>query len=408
MLAVLGYYRAIERGEYTPPCALVPGLPARFDRVVAGCLAFEREERWATVGALREALDPTPAVSHTAAVEGLVTAVPAARTPAHSTPGAMTYNPGADSLLDTEGPVPTTSSPVPPRTIPGADPSLLEASPVRQTAPQPPSGRSAAGIVAALVVGCVVLAVAFRFATSGPADNEAPTAPAAPVASATPDASPPIAPPVVPTSVTVEGSSRPASPSPRPAPVRPAAEPAALPLDRSQLAGSPYYAWTWTKDGVVQADLESDTVEAGRIGRGEVWAVQAVATDGRTSSASQTDSVTVANATPSVTSATISPNPLTVATSAGALLAATDPEGDTVTWDITWAVNGARAGTGASLSSAAYSRGDTVEMTATPSDGLGSGVSATDTLTVSNAAPTIRSVRSPRRRPRSSRTISCA
>lgn len=234
---LLGYYRAIERGEYTPPCALVPGLPARFDRVVAGCLAFEREERWATVAALREALDPTPSVSHTAAVEGLVTAVPAARTPAHSTPGAMTYNPGTDSLLDTDGPV--ASSPVPPGAVPGADPSLLEASPVRQPAPRPASGRSAAGIVAALVVGCVVLAVAFRFATSGPADNEAPTAPAAPVASATSDASPPIAPPVVPTRVTVEGSSRPASPSPRPAPVRPAAEPTAPPLDRSQLAGTP-------------------------------------------------------------------------------------------------------------------------------------------------------------------------
>lgn len=252
---LLGYYRAIERGEYTPPCALVPGLPARFDGVVAGCLAFEREDRWATVGALREALDPTPPVGHGQALDGLVTAVPAARTPVPSTPGAMTYNP--ESLLDVDGPVPAAAPPdlapdrsrVPDHRGPqsGGDLSLLEASPVRQPDPHPASGRTAAGVVAALVVGCVVLAVAFNMATGvaeappsvlvdGVPDVSTPPAAASTIAtpgtstSVTPLASTPPVDGAPAPGVAIPGpeSSRgPASPAsaPRPATVRPVAEP---------------------------------------------------------------------------------------------------------------------------------------------------------------------------------------
>lgn len=152
------------------------------------------------------------------------------------------------------------------------------------------------------------------------------------------------------------------------------------------------YEWTWTKDGVVQADLVTDQVSAGRVRRGETWTAAATASDALSTSEARDDSVAVGNAAPVAESADITPSPLTVASAASAALGATDADGDAVSWSTSWTVNGVAAGTGASLSAAAFSRGDTVAFSATPSDGTTTGAAMAASVVVANAAPTLSSV----------------
>lgn len=152
------------------------------------------------------------------------------------------------------------------------------------------------------------------------------------------------------------------------------------------------YDWTWSKDGVVQADLVTDRVGAGRVRRGETWTASATASDALSTTSARDDSVEVGNAVPIATSAQVTPSPLTVLAPATASLAATDADGDTVSWSIAWTVNGVAAGTGSSLSASAFARGDTVALQATPSDGTASGASVSASAVVANAAPALSSV----------------
>ena len=73
-----------------------------------------------------------------------------------------------------------------------------------------------------------------------------------------------------------------------------------------------------------------------------------------------------------------------------ATVVASDAEGDAITLDYTWSVNGAAVQSGAnnSLASSNYVRGNIVSVTVTPSDANATGPSAIDGLTVANTAPT--------------------
>lgn len=53
---LFAYYRAIERRDFVAASTLVPGLPARFDEAIGGCLAFDRGERIPDVATLRQVL----------------------------------------------------------------------------------------------------------------------------------------------------------------------------------------------------------------------------------------------------------------------------------------------------------------------------------------------------------------
>ena len=73
-----------------------------------------------------------------------------------------------------------------------------------------------------------------------------------------------------------------------------------------------------------------------------------------------------------------------------ATVVASDAEGDAITLDYTWSVNGAAVQSGAnnSLASSNYVRGNIVSVTVTPSDANATGPAAMDGLTVANTAPT--------------------
>ena len=149
------------------------------------------------------------------------------------------------------------------------------------------------------------------------------------------------------------------------------------------------YTWTWLKDGVPQSGLTGATVPASNTIRSQVWTVSVSATDGWNTGPAGTASVTIANGAPTVTAPTISPSALyttTTPTCGGAI--GSDPDGDPVTVSLSWEVNGAAVATGATLSSSAIAKNDTVVCVATPTDGIDVGASVPSTaLSVLNSAP---------------------
>ena len=74
-------------------------------------------------------------------------------------------------------------------------------------------------------------------------------------------------------------------------------------------------------------------------------------------------------------------------------VASYDPNGDAITYTYAWTRNGTLTSyTGSTVAAADTSRGDVWQVVVTPYDGLDTGATATDTLVVGNAAPTLSSV----------------
>ncbi len=147
------------------------------------------------------------------------------------------------------------------------------------------------------------------------------------------------------------------------------------------------YTWSWTLDGVPQTDLSTDTVPAERTTRGQVWAVSVTAAvEGRVS-APGTASVTVQNTPPEV-SVEISPTVPNRSTALVAVPTATDADGDEVTFAYRWAVDGAATAlNGVEVPAGIALRGQTWQVTVTPSDASEAGPPATASVLVANTAP---------------------
>jgi hypothetical protein len=147
------------------------------------------------------------------------------------------------------------------------------------------------------------------------------------------------------------------------------------------------YAWSWTLDGVPQTDLASDTVPAERTSRGQVWAVSVTAAIADRVSEPGTASVTIQNTPPELT-VEISPAAPNRSTPLVAVPTATDADGDEVTFTYRWSFDGtATALTGAEVPAGIALRGQTWQVTVTPSDATESGVPATASVLVANTPP---------------------
>lgn len=107
------------------------------------------------------------------------------------------------------------------------------------------------------------------------------------------------------------------------------------------------------------------------------------------------DSVTVGNTPPTLASVTLDPVPASEATvlvcSPGT---ATDADGETVTFNYTWAVNGSTIGaTSSTLTGADFDKNDAVTCTAVPYDGTDVGTGMTSaSVTIANSLPAIASL----------------
>lgn len=85
---------------------------------------------------------------------------------------------------------------------------------------------------------------------------------------------------------------------------------------------------------------------------------------------------------------------------------ASDADGEPVSVDIAWTVDGVDAGTGATLSGP-FRHGQKIECTATPHDGTEAGHTVTSSLTIGNRPPSIESVRITPPEPRKGDTLLC-
>ena len=150
------------------------------------------------------------------------------------------------------------------------------------------------------------------------------------------------------------------------------------------------YTRAWTVDGE-DAGVDLETIPAGLTSGGETWTCTVTPSDGTLTGTPASASVTIQreNAAPSAPAVAITPAEPTDddALSCAVVTGSVDPDGDAVTYAYNWTVDGADAGTGASVDAARTSVGEMWTCSVTASDGSATSVAGSASVTVA-AAPT--------------------
>lgn len=151
------------------------------------------------------------------------------------------------------------------------------------------------------------------------------------------------------------------------------------------------YTYEWLKDGVPQGGLTSSLVLATNTSRGETWTVRVHPSDGNSTGPFGEDQVMIENAPPVVNSVVISPDPAYTDDVLSAVTVVVDPDGDAITENFDWHVNGYSTGqTGATLDGTVwFDKGDLVQLFVTPNDGsLDGNTLGSNVVTIANSPPT--------------------
>jgi hypothetical protein len=153
------------------------------------------------------------------------------------------------------------------------------------------------------------------------------------------------------------------------------------------------YTYAWKQNGASTA-YTSSLVPASATTRGDTWQVTVTASDPYGEGDAGTASITIGNSTPTLADVTLSPDPAdvedTLTCTPGA---ASDADGDTITYTYAWQLNGATlAATGTTLSGV-FESGDSVTCYVTPSDSYSTGTAvASNTVVIDNSAPVLEDV----------------
>lgn len=169
------------------------------------------------------------------------------------------------------------------------------------------------------------------------------------------------------------------------------------------------YSYTWRVAGQPIAATTS-TLNGTDFDRDDTVACIATPWDGSAFGAAvASNTITIVNAAPIVTSVTLTPTTAYEGSTLICTPSGSDPEGDTVTYAYAWRVNGADiAATTSTLSGIDFNRGDTVDCTATPHDGIIAGAAVRSaTITIANTAPVMTSVTLNPSAPRSDQAVTC-
>ena len=156
-------------------------------------------------------------------------------------------------------------------------------------------------------------------------------------------------------------------------------------------ADTPELTWSWTVDGAATSQ-EEDTVAFSDTTKGEEWEVHLTVSDGETEVTPDSVAVEVLNTIPMVADVVLDPQDPTETSVIVANATTVDNDGDTLTLDWVWTVNGiaVSSATDETLDGTHFNKNDVVEVTVTPSDDEAVGVSHTSaTVTVQNTAPTL-------------------
>ncbi len=166
--------------------------------------------------------------------------------------------------------------------------------------------------------------------------------------------------------------------------------------------------YAWTINGTAAGS--SATLSGGFVG-GDSVACTVTPFDGTDTGAPVSDSLVVANSAPELDDVTLSPSPAwegsTFTCTPGT---AADIDGDSIVFGYAWDVEGVDPGvSGSTLSSAYFDRDEIVTCTVTPSDGADDGLPVlSNSVMVSNSAPSIASVSISPSSPTGADTLSCS
>ena len=149
------------------------------------------------------------------------------------------------------------------------------------------------------------------------------------------------------------------------------------------------YSYAWSVDGTPYAGTGA-TISALETTRGQTWEVTVTPSDELAAGDSATASREISNTPPQVLSVTLSVDPAYTNSVIGSAVTITDEDGDPVTADYTWTVNGLVViETGGNLDGAVFfDKGDVVVLTVTPFDTEEAGTPVSSApLTISNTPP---------------------
>jgi hypothetical protein len=139
----------------------------------------------------------------------------------------------------------------------------------------------------------------------------------------------------------------------------------------------------------------TNTLDGSSFSRGDRVYCTATPEDGDTTGASVTSATaTVQNSVPSIGTVTLSNlTPVEGDTLLVSYTGVTDDDGDTVSYQYTWYVNGTPVAYTTELSSSSFSKGQSIYVEVTPFDGLDNGIPvASNTATVQNTLPVLSAV----------------
>lgn len=160
-------------------------------------------------------------------------------------------------------------------------------------------------------------------------------------------------------------------------------------------ADSPTSTTSWAVNG--QTVAATATLDGTRFSRGNSLTCTATPTDGVTGGTPRVSApVVVGDAPPTLASVTLTPaNPTGISFLLATPSGAFDLDGDSVSYQYAWYVNGAlTSGTGAARSATDLHRGDVVTVEVTPFDGTLTGAPAASLpVTVANTPPEIQGIR---------------
>jgi len=154
------------------------------------------------------------------------------------------------------------------------------------------------------------------------------------------------------------------------------------------------YQVQWVVNGSeFSTELELDPTP---LSRGDTIRCRLTAFDGEdTGNTVLSDEVTLQNTPPSVASVQIGPeDPLKDDVVAATFEGAVDPDGDEISYQYEWLINGVVSGSAPELPSSRFKKGDRIRLRASPTDGQDVGEPVeSNTITAANNAPSIAEVR---------------
>lgn len=151
------------------------------------------------------------------------------------------------------------------------------------------------------------------------------------------------------------------------------------------------YSYNWSVNGGTIA-ASGTTLSSSSFDKADDVKCTVTPTDGMTSgTAVGSNTVTVENTAPAVSSVAISPTNPSVGDTLTCGYSFSDADGDSDRSTVAWTINGAAAGSGATLPTA-FVGGDTIVCTVTPYDGDDTGTAASASVTIGNTAPVLSSV----------------